>query len=247
MKRFFPFFPIFIILVGSVPVHSHLIINTSYTPPYSTLDQTGLLDLIVKEVFRRAGISDIFIQSLPAERCLRDANNGVTDGVIARTMGIEKLYPNLVAVPEATIESRDFVAFSRKYVVETSHWKSLQPYNIGLVRGWKIFEENALFHKSIVRLDSTKSLFMLLKADRIDIALNARLDGLVICKQLNIEDVKVMEPPLATRKMYMFLHKRHEHLIPKLASILTQMKKDGTFHKIKNKIIDKCISHQGCE
>ncbi len=48
---------------------------------------------------------------MPAERCLQDANAGISDGEIGRIRGMSRFYPNLVLVDEPIIESRDFVAF----------------------------------------------------------------------------------------------------------------------------------------
>jgi polar amino acid transport system substrate-binding protein len=93
--------------------------------------------------------------------------------------------------------------------------------------------------KSLIKVDSTRLLFTLLQKDRIDVALNARLDGLAMTKDLRISDIKVLEPPLATRRMFPYLHKKHQELVPKLAAALRAMKEDGTFDAIQTRVIER--------
>ena len=49
--------------------------------------------------------------------------------------------------------------------------------------------------------------------------------------------MKVHEPPLASVDMYMYMHKEHAHLVPKLAQALKDMKADGTYRKIFDEIL----------
>ncbi len=218
-----------------------LTFSTSYSPPYSTPRSQGILDQVIREACRRAGIAPVAFQMMPAERCLQDAQAGIADGVVARIEGMEQLYPALVRVPEPTIPSRDFVAFSRHHWFRVDGWESLLPYNLGMVKGWKIFEVNTTGAKSVVKLDSTRTLFQMLKADRIDLALNARLDGLTAAESLGIDDVRVLEPPLASPRMYMYLHERHRHRVAPITAALNRMKADGTFSAITDAVLDRWI------
>lgn len=236
---------LFIVLLGPRPGLSDdppaLTFNTSYSPPYSTPEAEGILDQVIREACRRAGIAPVAFQMMPAERCLQDARAGIADGVVARIEGMEQFYPTLVRVPEPTIPSRDFVAFSRHHRFPVDGWESLLPYNLGMVKGWKIFEANTAGAKSVVKLDSTRTLFQMLKADRIDLALNARLDGLATAESLGIDDVQVLEPPLASMRMYMYLHQRHRHFVEPIAAALKEMKADGSFSAITEAVLDRWI------
>lgn len=216
------------------------ILNSSYSPPHSTEDQTGYLDLILKEAFKRA-MFEAHIQMMPAERCLQDSNAGVSDGEIGRIRQMSQFYPNLVIVDEPILESRDFVAFSKNYEFPTPDWKSLQPYHVGIVRGWKIMETNVTDVRSLIKMESTRSLFKLLKNDRADVVLNARIDGLYAAKQIGMENVKVMEPPLASLDLYLFMHKKNAWAIPKLEAALRDMKSDGSFYQIRRNVLKDMI------
>ena len=220
-----------------------IVLNTSYSPPYSTPAEDGILDRVLKEAFARVGLTAT-LQMLPAERCLIDSNAGVSDGEVGRVIGMERLYPNLVMVDEPIIESRAFVAFTTGARFETQDWDSLAPYHVGMVKGWKIFENNVDQARSIIKVDSTRALFRLLKNDRVDVALNARLDGLYTAKQVGISKVQVMEPPFATLKLYLYLHKQHIDLIPRVETALADMKTDGAFYRIYAAAADELLTEE---
>ena len=57
----------------------HLTINTPGEPPYHYADQTGIVDLWVKEAFARIGV-ETTVDWQPPERGLVNANTGVIDG-----------------------------------------------------------------------------------------------------------------------------------------------------------------------
>jgi polar amino acid transport system substrate-binding protein len=215
-------------------------INSSYSSPLSTKAGDGFLNLVIKEAFSRIG-HRAMVHMLPAERCLQDANTGLSDGDVGRVKGINEWYPNLRIVPEPVLEKRRFVAFTIGQTFSTDHWESLAPYHVGHVRGWKIFGTNSVHAKSVVSVRTTRQLFVMLAKDRIDVALNARLDGLAMAKQLGIRGVRVMEPPLASKKMYLYLHKSHDQLIPDLAQALQDLKQDGMFDWIKQDVIHRYI------
>jgi len=47
-----------------------------------------------------------------------------------------------------------------------------------------------------------------------------------------LEDIYHLEPPLASREMYLYLNKKHEHLVEKVAEALRSMKEDGRYDQI---------------
>jgi polar amino acid transport system substrate-binding protein len=228
-----------LLLAAPAPARD-LVLGTSYSPPYSTPDQRGVLDTVLREAFRRLGL-EIGLLMAPAERCLRDAHRGAIDGVVARIRGMSRMYPNLVLVPEPTIESRQFVAFTTGPAFATTGWQSLAPYQVGMVKGWKIFEVNVKEAAGVLKVDSTRQLFRLLGAGRIQVALNARLDGLVVARELGIQDVKVLEPPLAEMRMYLHLHRRHAGLAPRLAEVLAAMKAEGSFARLQAEAVRRFL------
>jgi polar amino acid transport system substrate-binding protein len=226
------FLSFFLVLI-SIPAHSEertLTIGTSYKTLLSEPDQSGMLDRIVKEAFLRIGIT-VDIPFLPAERSIMLANTGIHDGELNRIEGIERLYPNLVRVPESNMDF-NFVAFSKKQDFATTDWSTLKSMRVGFIKGWKILEENLKDHPDVVYANSAEQLFKQLDKGHIDVALYGELVGCGQLKKMSLTDVKVLSPPLATRKMYMYLNEKHKGLTVKVAESLREMKRDGSYDRI---------------
>jgi len=68
--------------------------------------------------------------------------------------------------------------------------------------------------------------------DRADIVLFEKWEGLYLIEALGLKDVTMLQPPLATPEMYMYVHEKHERLIPELSAALTSIKTDGTYQQI---------------
>ncbi|HPE90971.1 MAG TPA: hypothetical protein PK146_01640, partial [Synergistales bacterium] len=133
-----------------------LTISTSYKSLLSTPDQKGMLDLLVKEAFSRIGLETEIVFN-PTGRSLSDVNEGLADGELNRIEGMEKNFPNLVRVPEPNMVM-DFVAFSKKeYII--NGWESISDLRIGIVKGWKILEENTAGFPDVTLVPTETELF----------------------------------------------------------------------------------------
>jgi polar amino acid transport system substrate-binding protein len=212
-----------------------LVLSTFAGPPLSNESRTGYYDLILKEAFRRAGLV-IDIVRLPAERSLTNADQGVTDGDFVRIAGLGSIYPNLVQVDEK-ITDFEFVGFSRNRSIKLSGWKSLEPYDVAIVRGWKILEISIVGARSLVRVKDQKLLFTLLKNDRADVVVYSRFEGYEMIRQLDIRDAVSLEPPLAIREMFLYLNRKHSDLVPVIEKKLREMKLDGSIDLIRSKTL----------
>lgn len=212
------------------------ILNTSTGVPYVTKEQTGFQDLIVQEVFRRIGLKGRVALYDASARALINANDNVDQGVAMRIMGLEKKYPNLVRVEEPLIDN-DFVAYSKNLDLKTSSWDSLKPYSVVYIHGWVIFERNLAPDQKHNTVKAPEQMFAMLDKDRVDLVLYERWQGLQHAKDSGIQ-VKVHEPPLASVKMFMYIHKDYASLAPKMALALQQMKKDGTYQSIHKQTLE---------
>jgi polar amino acid transport system substrate-binding protein len=229
--------------ITAFAMENTFVIGTSYKSLLSNAEQTGMLDLIVKEAFNRLDII-AELPFLPAERSIMAANSGLHDGELNRIEGMERMYPNLVRVPESNMDFK-FVAFSKKYDFETTDWSTLNSLRVGFIKGWKILEQNMQNHPDLIYVNSAKQLFRQLEKDHIDIALYGELVGYAQLKEMNITDYKVLSPPLATKKMYMYLNKKHEGLAPRVAESLKNMKTDGTYDRIVTQTTAPFLTGEG--
>lgn len=221
-------FPAFLLLTLATPLWARqpLTLNTFAGPPLSTSDRSGYYDRILITAFGRLHIP-IVIGHLPAERSLLNANSGIDDGDFVRIAGMETRYPNLVRVP-VKIDDFEFVAFTRSVDLSITDWKSLAPYHVGIVRGWKILEEKLAGVKEFTAVKNQELLFTLLKNGRVDVVVYARTEGNSLLRKLGITDARVLEPPLTVQPMYLYLNKKHADLVAPLAKVLQEMKADGT-------------------
>lgn len=213
----------------------HLRLNTENYPPYSKPDGTGFEDLIAKAVFGKLGIT-IELNFLPSERVLVNANSGIDDGILARVGGIATRYPNLVQFEEPVL-TRDYVAITHRNDIKISGWQSLKPYHIAIITGWKLLEHNIKNVKSLNKVKNSKQLFSVLSAKRVDIIVFSRLSGLQILKDRAIRGMRILDPPLATRKSYFYLNKKHGNLLGPASAALRAMKADGTHQRIYDQVV----------
>ncbi len=225
---------VFVMLAQPAPAHDALIISTSYQNLLSNSDHSGFLDRMLGEVFSRLGIPCEFVYS-PTDRSVVDVNAGLLDAEINRIRGFEELYPNLVRVPEPNM-IMEFVAFSRRDY-DLQSWSDLEGLYVGHVAGWLILEEATSGFANVVHVPSEVELFRMLDKDRIDVALYARLTGLVLLSQLGIENVTPLTPPLARREMFLYVHERHEGLVESIAEAIRLVKSDGTYEEILREVL----------
>lgn len=226
-------------LFKSVNAQPDLNLSTFVGPPLSTINKTGFYDLILIEAFNRSGLS-INNFHLPAERSITNANIGITDGDFVRIKGLEKIYPNLIQVPEK-IADFEFVAFTKRSDIQVKNWDDCKAYNVAIVKGWKILETNLAGSYSLKKIKNQKLLFTLLANNRTDIVIYSRFEGYEMIKQLNLKNILIIEPPLATREMFLYLNKKHHKIVSKIVENLRNMKQDGTFKRLADEVLNPYI------
>lgn len=230
-----------ILIFFNLPVFSQptIVLNTAFGPPVSNAAQTGFGDRVMSEAFRRIGYK-LETSRLPAERALINANRGIDDGDLARIGGLQKQYPNLIQVPESYL-TIDLVLYTKNYPAFTvTGWDSVASHSLAIISGWKILERN--FAKlgnrvETIKTDSPEQSFSLLQNDRVDFIAYSNWSGMGYIKAHNITNVKLLKPPLARPKFYVYLHKKHEKIVPQLAAAIKSMKADGTLQTLYDRLL----------
>lgn len=217
-------------------------ISNSYQNLLSNREQTGMLDLLFIELFNRLDMEAEIVYS-STERSLPDVNAGVFDGEGNRIAGMEAQYPNLRRVPEPNM-TMEFVAFA-KHEHKIEGWDSIRDLDIGIVRGWRILEDNTKDFPHVVTVPTEVELFNMLRMGRVDVALYSKLTGYSIIREMELEEIFHLEPPLATRDMYLYVHARHEALTYDIARVLGEIKQDGTYRLIVDRVMNEYgINHE---
>lgn len=205
------------------------VMTTSVGSPLYRKNGKGLYNLLVAEIFQRLELTYELIW-LPSQRSLAYTNNGNYDGNLARSTIIEKKNKNMLRVPEPVYEF-EFMAYSRNRDFKVDGWSSLDPYVVGIINGWKIVERNVAGAKLVTGVNDYEQLFNLLDRGRVDVAILDRVMGGWKLQQLGLE-ITPIEPPIIKRPMFIYLHKRHARLVPRITRIIKQMKNDGSFGAI---------------
>lgn len=213
-----------------------LVLNSSYYSPVTSEKRDGVLDLVYQELSKRIGIKIEIHNLAVAERVLLNVNEGIMDGDVGRVLGLEKKYPNMMSVP-VPVMKYEMVVFSYDEDFNVAGPDSIKPYNIGIVRGWKILEQAAVGAQSVITLESAEQMFSMLDKHRIDIALLEKLQGLQIIKSMGIKGCKVLKPNLLEGNWYLYLNKKHKVLIPKITTELRKMERDGTLKAIYDGVL----------
>lgn len=214
-------------------------IGSMYKPPISTPEGSGMADMIVKEAFSRIGIKVRIVPAAGAT-ALEKTDKGMYDGDLFRIAGANQKYPNIIQVPESYYDY-EFVAFSKTVNVPMTGYDGLKPYRVATMKGWvetdnNVREDNT---KSVVRIAGAFDMFNSLNKGEADIVIYNRLMGYEMIKEMGSPDIHVLEPPLSSKPVYLYLNKKHQDLIPKLDTAIKDMKKDGTIQKIVAETLGK--------
>ncbi|SFF87767.1 polar amino acid transport system substrate-binding protein [Duganella sp. CF458] len=172
---------------------------------------------------RRAGVG-VQVQALSAERGMVLTNEGKLDGAIGRTMLAASGYGQLVAVPEPVYLYAP-TAYSYKNIDVSRGWKSLRGHTLCIRRGYNVTEERTAGVPR-QRLDNDASLLRMLKAGGCDVAVMGRSNKEVMALREHDPDLLQLLPPLEEVPLYLFLHRRHAALVPRLAEALKQLKRE---------------------
>lgn len=214
-----------------------LTLSSPPIPPVSgSGTHPGYLKEIVVEAGKRIGL-DIHFVSKPAQRSLYASNTGQTDGELHRIEGLEKYYPNLVRVPEAILIDQ-FVGFSRKPDLYIKDWSHTDDLRIAYPRGWAIYANAFGEDRNHLPGLDAHSLFKMAAVGRIDIAMHTLDKGSFIAHTMGL-NLYPVTPPLAVKPMYIYLHNSKRKWVGKLSGALADVKKDGTYARIKRRVLHK--------
>ncbi len=159
------------------------------------------------------------------------ANTGVIDGDLLRVPQINFIYKNLIRVEQASMNF-NFVAFRKNRNIKVHSKHSFSNYNAAVVRGWKILEEQISNSKKITLVTTPKNLFRLLEKGRTDVILFEQYEGLCLIRDLGINTIYMQNKVLITKKMHLFLHKKHAKLAHRLANKIAEIKREDLYSDV---------------
>ncbi|NGZ05650.1 MAG: transporter substrate-binding domain-containing protein [Magnetococcales bacterium] len=201
-------------------------------PLYTNPQGSGLVDRVAVLLFERLGWQVKF-SHLPPQRALINANEGIDDGDLFRVADpiISEKFPNLVKVDEPWLEMA-FSAFTRQPEMVITNWNDLSAYSIGLITGWRFFEENTRDHPNRIKVKNKDLLFALLVHDRVQVILYDELQGEHHLRQQGLTGIRAIRPPLAVKNLHLYLHKKHAGLAGQVVDTLRGMKSDRSYQEV---------------
>ena len=207
-------------------------ITVTTKAPYFTEKDDGFLDLLLVEIGNRSGIKFEVLKNIPPARALSKLNQGTTDGDFPRVSGLEEIYPSLIHIPEKIVDFQ-FVAFSYEECIYPISFDSIQESKVGLIIGWKIYEQQTKNFSHLTTIKKPPQLFNLLQRKRIQYALHEHYIGNKFITELALEnEIHECAPALMIKPMYFYLHKKHQMLVPAISRALKEIKSDGTYQRI---------------
>lgn len=194
---------------------------------------TEIAEQVLREAYDRLGY-ELTVHRLPGERTLIFANEGRMDGELYRKLGMDQTYNNLLIVPVPLL-TYEIVVFTHGTSFTVNGWDSLKPFTIGHVRGIKIVQENTAGMRTEA-VPTMAQAFQKMMMGRTDIVVGNRLSGMAVVKSLKLDEVHVLNPPLASFPVYHYLHRKHEELVPRLSGVLRQMRADKVIEAIQQRV-----------
>jgi polar amino acid transport system substrate-binding protein len=222
-------------IIAQSPLHAEetLMLNSAFSSPLVTPNHQGTLDVLYRTLGQSLGYN-IQIETIPAERALINVNKNIEDGDVCRIAHLEMRYPNLIQATEPTMDFQ-MSAFTKLNNVKLNGMKSLAPYHVGYLTGWKILEKEVTGVKQISLFTTDKDLFWALEKNQIDVAIIEKSQGVALLQAGS--NIRISDPPLIEQPCYLYLHTKHAALLPKFSAEIKQMKKDGRYAKIFNKAL----------
>ena len=195
----------------------------------------GFAQSVVEAAFGRLDI-DIEVVSMPMERSLVNADAGIEDGDLIHGPGAEATYPNLVRVPEKVMDF-EIVGYAVRPEVQARSWSELERYSVAYLTGWKTVERNLKQVRDVTAARDMEQLVQLLANGRADVVVVSRWQGLQRPARSAGLTVRRLEPPLGTIPLFTHLHRRHRDLVAPLAAALVELKRDGTWQRLYDRIL----------
>ncbi len=196
------------------------------------------LYLSYTEAFKRLGLKLVY-EHYPPKRCIYLSDAGKVDGELGRIYNYNKAHPNLMRVEESSFSVK-IVAFTTDTSLKLNGWESLRgtDYKVRYVLGIKISEDN------LPKVVSPKNLYFTFDAysginalisGHTDLYVDEEMSTVSVLKRTKefknaeVQIAGVMEEVF----LHAFLHKKNAALVPKLSTVLYEMKLEGLIEKYR--------------
>jgi len=214
----------------------------TFTQIVDTPDQ-AIGAVIVKAAYAKLDIPVKFV-ILPGKRALAESSEGRADGEVHRIFEIGAEYPTLLRVP-TPINYIEPSVFSKKHEFEVTDCAALKGYQIGIVRGVKHSQLCTQGMENVFVGDDLTGVMRMLDAGRIDLLITARINGLLLAKELGLDGIKPLSPPLSRLWVYHYLHERHKGVVPTIDAVFKAMQESGELEALRAQAVQQLLQKAG--
>lgn len=198
---------------------------------------------LLEAVYRRLDIRLEFVD-MPAKRALVESSEGRVDGEIQRVLDVGSEYPTLLAL-RPSLNYIEPSVFVKRLELRVDGWRSIAPYSIGIVRGVGSSERGTKGMGRVEAVASMDQLMAMLADDRLDLAVNDRFSGELVCRRLHLDAIRPLSPPLEHIPLYHFLNERHRALVPRVEAVLREMSASGELERLRAEAVERLIKAAG--
>ncbi|MET0105606.1 MAG: transporter substrate-binding domain-containing protein [Sedimenticola sp.] len=185
---------------------------------------------VVEEAYRRIGLNVKFTH-FAKNSSIVEANKGNTDGEVSRLRFVLKKFTNLRIVP-VPLFSSELVAITTDPVIEVSDWKLLLPYKTVAPESFRLVWNRLKAHKNAHKVANTLEALEMLINNQADVAVVNRYEADRLMVVFQFSNPMIRTTLLESHPIYHFVHKKNEHLVPRLTRALEEMTRDGTLERI---------------
>jgi polar amino acid transport system substrate-binding protein len=199
---------------------------------------TILCRLVIEEAFKRNGLKTTF-KTFPLKQSLEMVETGQADGDLLRLGSIT--WKNYIRIDEP-LYSASFLAYAVREDISVQTWEDLKTNNYrigylaGVVKPTNIIENKLRIDESkrvLITTDDSSGFKMLLE-NRFDIFIIGYFPAMKVLKEKDFlsEGVR-LAGSVENFNIHSFLNSKHIDLAPIIAETIREMKKDGSFDRIK--------------
>jgi ABC-type amino acid transport substrate-binding protein len=89
--------------------------------------------------------------------------------------------------------------------------------------------------------DDLTGVLRMLNARRVDLLITARINGLLMAKELGLDAIKSLSPPLNRFWVYHYLHERHKDLVPTINAVFKAMQESGELEALREQAAQQLL------
>lgn len=186
--------------------------------------------LILTDIYRRADLNAI-ITPMPASRANAAAVAGKTDGEVGRIQAYADNNPSLIKVEPAYyyITTTGFAKDDSGIQLRTK--EDLTGLSVGVIRGVAHTAAITKGHPNTRVVGDATQLYKMLAAGRIDVALDAGINGPYMLKKLGLDGISAVGD-LARLELFAIVHPDNAPLADKLSTAIGELQDENKLESL---------------